>query len=362
MFLAIGSMLLPWACSPASPVRPTVVQLPPQRPSTTPTASASASGPALPPPATWESACEVLAREHVRVLAGSNLASFSTPRGADPPFLPAEFGKCLRTPGGAWGLAITAVGEDGSADIACWAVVHVDETGRREQVFPASHGGARQTCSATFDEANLVYGQFSSVIFDPPQLWDQDHDGEPELLVHRSGTDRNQELVAADTIWTFRAGVVEPYAPAREIGVIEWKDVDNDGVRDIITQGPFRTDSMPCCGLLSMLSSAVVGPKLLAHGRADGTFSLDDEAAREFARKQCPARPPRIGGRRREVGMDIGCALLWGVPPKDIVRNLAVCAPRPGEAYEPHCPEWCVQEKGFVESFSSRPAPLRLGK
>ena len=104
------------------------------------------------------------------------------------------------------------------------------------------------------------------------------------------------------------------------------------------------------------------GPKLLAHGQSDGSFSFDDAQAREFARKQCPSRPPRIGGRQRDVGMDIGCALLWGVKAKDIARNLASCAPRPGEAYSPHCPDWCRQEKNLVSGFSVAAPPLRLGK
>jgi len=313
---AIGLALLMSACTPSASHAPSVVSMQPPAASAAAPASVPAPTP-LPPAVSLESTCAELAREHAGALAGTSLASLADKRGTDPQFLPSEFGRCLRTPGGAWAIVITAAAEDPPADVACWAVVHVDESGRRAQAFPAPNGGVLETCRPKFDAANLVYGQLSSVIFSPPALWDQDHDGEPELLVHREGTDRNQELVAADTIWSFKAGAVEPYGPARSIGVKEWRDVDGDGVRDIITHGAFRSDAMPACGLLSMVSSAVVGPQLLAHGLADGSFSLDDAEAKEFARKQCASRPVRIGGRNRSVGIDIGCALLWGVPPKD---------------------------------------------
>jgi hypothetical protein len=262
---------------------------------------------------------------------------------------------------------ITAVGKDPPADVACWAVVHIDAQGRVARAFPPPLGGAamqrpwdRSRCETTFEGANLVYGIRSSTIFSDPVLADLDGDGEPEIFVRRDGKHQNTDIQGTDLVWTFREGAVEPLPGSRGLGVEAMRDADADGRLDLVTHDPYRGEGGFACGLVSLDSYRVVGPELLVHARPDGTFSLDDAEAKAFARKQCPARPKRIGGRKGRVGHDIGCAHLWGASERDIVRDLASCAPRPGEAYEPHCPDWCEYEKDYVKKFTAAPPPLRL--
>jgi hypothetical protein len=257
-------------------------------------------------------------------------------------------------------MVITAVGEDPPADLACWALVHIDQEGRESRAFPGPSGGGAATCKPTFKDANITYGNWSGVRFDEPVLADLDGDGEPEIFVKRTGSHQNSDVIGTDQIWTYRGGQVILYPPAQRLGVIELRDVDGDGRLDLLTHGRYRIDAGHVCGLLSMEIFPVTGPELMAHGKPDGSFSLDDAEAKAFARTQCPRRPSRLGADRSEIGHDIACALLWGASERDVVRGLAACAPRAARADSSDCPQRCAQAKTFARSFAAGAAPLRL--
>lgn len=343
------------ACAPPPAPLPVAAVEAPARPPADTSAPAPSAPPAPPPP----DPCAELGRAHHEVVDGSPLAPLARQRGSTPPLIAPFFGKCLPTPHGHWAVVITEAREDPPADVACWAIVHVDAGGRTARAYPPALGyGDAARCRATFDDANLVYGNWSSVSFADPVLADLDGDGEPEIFVKRDGSHQNQDVGDADLVWTYRDGAVVPFPPLRNFGVTALRDVDGDGRLDAVTHGDLHTSGGHRCGLMSMERFPVVGPELLAHAHADGTFSFDDDTARAFAKKQCPRRPARIGG-----GKQIGCALLWGASEREISRSLGICSsPRPSERPEPFCPEWCEQEKGYVKAFAAKPPPLRLDR
>jgi hypothetical protein len=68
------------------------------------------------------------------------------------------------------------------------------------------------------------------------------------------------------------------------------------------------------------------GPRVLAHARPDGTFSVDDEVAREYVLRQCidarTGRPLTLGSRLAEEVLEIGCARFLGTDADTMLAQL----------------------------------------
>src|SRR5689334_3780764 len=171
----LGCALAAAACSPASPLPP-----PPPSPvvatakAETPHVAQSSPSPVVVPAP--PDPCAAIARAHAGSLASTSLRTLAPPR--SDPLIPALFGACTKTPRGRWAVAIVEAREDPPATAGCWAIVHVDEGGREARVYPPPLGAYEAwdtaKCKATFSEANLVYGNWSSTIFSAPIFTDLD--------------------------------------------------------------------------------------------------------------------------------------------------------------------------------------------
>lgn len=130
-----------------------------------------------------------------------------------------------------------------------------------------------------------------------PLLFDFDGDGEPELW---TGVTLKGDLPSGKLV-TFDGNAIKPFAMPK-VEARRIVDGDRDGRPDLLWSQTF--DHIGDCGD-SFAEQA--SPEFLAHALVDGSFSLDDGVAKEFARSWCPAVPKRI-----RTSADVVCARLFG--------------------------------------------------
>ena len=117
--------------------------------------------------------------------------------------------------------------------------------------------------------------------------------------------------------------MIAKYAPAEALKLTFGKphDVDGDGRLDLPTNANIRLVEDISCGYPSEWK----GAKFVAHSLANGSFSMDDDVAKKFARAWCPQSPPKI-----EKTIDAACARLWARSPAEIAaarKRVAACVP-----------------------------------
>ena len=161
--------------------------------------------------------------------------------------------------------------------------------------------------------------------------FDFDGVGRDELVIshHRS----SQSFGGDSSVAALRAtSVVEPYPVGYPIEAMT--DADKDGRPDFIA--PFFVTSSPCVGLYETFVSGV---PLLVHSLADGTFTMSDETARRWARRECPVAPSKkIPSSDPEVA---SCKRLWGQSVADITRGL------------PTEPDFCGDPKSSAKGLTN---------
>jgi hypothetical protein len=201
--------------------------------------------------------------------------------------------RCVETPHGAWGLAIS---------------------------------------SLTVDDASVG----GSVVPLAPVVFDYDGDGEPEAVVVLKMVDYDEDggspISFRGRIWTVHAGAIRLYPPARSFIVEEIRDVDGDGRPDIITHRPYVGAANFTCG--SWDGYSVYGPTLLVHALPDGTFSGADAQAMLFAKRECAAKPSQVIVIVEEVqpemidfprsAKNVACARLWGADEQTLRAEIAL--------------------------------------
>lgn len=118
--------------------------------------------------------------------------------------------------------------------------------------------------------------------------FDYDGDGSSEAFVRFNEAESEVGGSAGLSILTARGGVVREYQPAGGVPLFERIiDVDEDGRPDLVSSNKYA---------VSFESDEELRGSILivAHARADGTFSTDDAQAREFVESQCTAPPERL--------------------------------------------------------------------
>lgn len=227
----------------------------------------------------------------------------------------ATFGRCLRTPdNGAWAVVVDDVApaprEDGygGSFAGHWSVVRVSPDGTVARLQRAAEW--------------VVY---SHLHITHTALADYDHDGTPELVLASMVAVSEGASSFDGEVLTLRGGAIVPYEPAVGLRPDEARDVDGDGLPDLVSFAPYtgEGDDSP-----SGFSYDMRGPPLLAHALADGTFARNDAVAKRFARTQCPARNPRVFDTIGDhAAQDVVCARIWGVPAAAVRRAITTrCA------------------------------------
>jgi hypothetical protein len=267
------------------------------------------------------------AEQHAKLVMErlTNTGAYTGPKhaGAIDSYVLSDWLECFETPGGAWAtvlvkaqLAPTAAENwsefhlDGTI-----ALVHVDRTGAISQVEISTEAGASETSGEFFNRELFAPGlpNCCSFVFGGlarPGLYDFDADGEPEIHIaasygHEGAHDE------WDALFTFRAGRIERYAPAQGYPFLDVRDETGDGVPDLV-----MAEELPggeSCG--SGFPANGRGLALIAHALPGGTFSAVDAAARDYAKKQCPAAPASI-----QSFSDVLCARLWGRSKDELER------------------------------------------
>jgi hypothetical protein len=92
------------------------------------------------------------------------------------------------------------------------------------------------------------------------------------------------------------------------------KDVDHDGLADLVLDGPGQWTSTSCGSGFESEQSTV---EFVAHALPKAEFSTTDAVAVAHVRRQCPSAPTKLLGSR-----DVVCALLFGVGLDEITQRL----------------------------------------
>ena len=268
---------------------------------------------------------------------------------------------CTETPSGAWALSLQALWRE-SSDVGVvgrWVISHLSRDGRHAEVAPALPDGQAGEIAATADNFLDVIGN-AHLRIEPPQLYDYDHDGEPEIIVQLTGHIHEGGDWRRGRVWTFHDGVVALYPPAANINVRDVQDVDHDGRPDLLTVGPFA-DTAESPGSPYELT----GPRLVAHARPDGRFAMDDEVARAAAQKVCPELPKNLVVKLRDLSLgevidcqatatNVACSRLWGATPVALRARIEREYPRT-EAANLSC-----DKDALLRLASRAPVPLQL--
>ena len=205
---------------------------------------------------------------------------------------------CYAFSGGTWSLEI------GDA--------HVDPRGPRAygKLVAVLRIGA--TRAPAPEDMQIGYGEVSSRITS-----DYDGDGVPEFWtnVHTMGPEGGED--DDGKIWSADVhGNVVRYAPSAAIAITGTPfDAEGDGRLDLPT-----SDGLGLMGAESCDYSKDYGdrPRFLAHSLKDGSFSIDDDVAKAWARKSCPRAPSVVASTG-----DALCARLWAKAPAEVAAARA---------------------------------------
>ncbi|MFO0661959.1 MAG: hypothetical protein U0165_19320 [Polyangiaceae bacterium] len=183
-------------------------------------------------------------------------------------------------------------------------------TGSRTMIFTPADGKAARWSV----EAKWEHYDWESV--DAPLLFDYDGDGIPEALFVQKGDVNEGADWQKGYLLTYKNGKVQPYTAKglEEVNLSGMLDADGDGRMDLVSPSPFMgtVDGMA-------FDYAVEGPALLLHSLPDGSFSRNDAAAKNHAKKACPSKPEKVTPPLLNNGI---CAYLWGVPATQIQEQI----------------------------------------
>ena len=340
-FAAFGGAACVGAAAQTSAPRPPVLVPAPVRLAAEERATAAGADPRV--TALVTSACAKLADANGSVLAATSSAVSS--------FLPPLASTCVLTGRGAWAFRLAAgssAGDPVHASLHLW-LAHLDATGKLDDEIDAptleSGRGKEDNCCDSWVTTQVTV----------TPLVDYDHDGEIELYVGAVQSGGEGEHLESHTIFTVLGAAIVPLPAAAKMPLVGVEDVDKDGLPDLLLRYFEGKDEGPCTGF----SYTTSGPSLLGHARRDGTFSVDDDTARAFARKLCPAAPSGDPLTR-----DVACAVLWGAPRELVTaydRELTTCRaanPGPFDACQ-NRPDPCDARR-VERAFASTTPPLVL--
>lgn len=266
---------------------------------------------------------------------------------ASPGYDPASLaqGICVEVADGVWAIEYSDVAVTGDPPIrisAKWQIVRSRASGERSTTSPAPL------------DVGPGSGQWARL---EPAI-DYDEDGQEEVLF-RTGADAGGRSESRGTLMTALASLVTPYGPAEGLDVARLADVDGDERPDILTEGPYTRPSDPACEV-----PPAEPIYLAAHAESVG-FSLSDEVAVAYARRQCPEPPTSLDLDPRAAGSlaRLRCARLWGVSEADALGAIRqVCAPEElsGSGCE-GLSEGCRRQRELIRWTKATP-PLRIGE
>ena len=244
--------------------------------------------------------------------------------GSDGSFDPHEpFGPCFGSPdGSAWAVWVdraTLRPLDGARSTAPAqrSPCSYEVSGSAVFAFITAQGRVLRGPKLKISESGFVSSRFTARPDEVPLAFDYDSDGLPEaVFLHgRTVGGSGGTVVTSGSVWTVSRGRIGPY-PGVPQGVLGTTDADCDGRPDLLYEGPFFWG--PCA---SPMGCSQYAPKLLAHSLADGTFSVDDGVAHDWARRQCPCPEQGLPDDLMVAHAAARCARLWGRTARDLASD-----------------------------------------
>jgi hypothetical protein len=214
------------------------------------------------------------------------------------------------------------------------------------------------------EEWSITAGQFESGPSDGIAA-DLDDDGDPELVRGKRST--GEGVFTSVEVFTFHEGHVIPSSPAVNLGAVSFADVDNDGLPDALTRGPYAA----AVSSRGLVGEPAIAPIIVYHA-VKGAFVLDGVSESALAETCAGAPFPPKSNEIEDVGLSVVCARARGRAGAEIrAASLPRCAGYSAEypadcdgnaqggdsstsgAHDPHCPAW-------FETLLGPPAPIRL--
>ncbi len=190
-------------------------------------------------------------------------------------------------------------------------------------------------------------------------VYDFDNDNISEFFVKVTRADK----VGGDIIYgffnKFSGTRIEDYAPAKDLPVDELRDVDLDGRTDLILAYPVT--GAPVIKRCALGRNHYGHLRYLAHTLPDGHFTLNDQAAIDFAKKECPQRPSLElpePAHPAELLQAVRCLRTWGVEPEQILVQIRrVCGK---ESARDSCTGACGPLQDYLFNYARFTPPLTL--
>jgi hypothetical protein len=230
-----------------------------------------------------------------------------------------EMPGCQEGKGGAYAAAVTFSGTidggDNEGYSAKLALLHADLAG----VVSKSRELDIQRSPITLSEYSFA------------QLFDYDHDGVDELLTTFRVASYFGDGAGAD-VWKVVGSEIVPYPPSAGVHINSFRDVDADGLPDLVLQTPFQGEIAQCGGDRAV--TIEFGPDFVMHAQPDGGFVVDSVSYAELS-KACPKSPAKLVPRTSpgidndELRKRLACAAVWGKPATAIVGELRASCPAP---------------------------------
>jgi hypothetical protein len=191
---------------------------------------------------------------------------------------------------------------------------------------PAGEGGPWCAAAASYE---LIYvspdGERTT---SKPRRWDEgdgahssnfaaqfdvDGDGRDELVLDDVYLESGSPPLYSVEVLRAKDSVISDYPVGFHID--QTTDADGDGRPDFVTNSYFSVPGR--CAYSFGYAADILGVPLLVHSLPGGNFSMSDEVARRWAKRECPAAPTAP-----QSAADASCARLWGHSADDIARNM----------------------------------------
>jgi hypothetical protein len=147
--------------------------------------------------------------------------------------------------------------------------------------------------------------------------FDFDEDGRDELVLDDSSWNNGDSRDYSVEVLRATSGAVESYAVG--LGFDATTDADGDGRPDFVTTTFFSAPGT--CGGPGRPPD-ILGVPLLIHSLPGGKFTMSDDIARRWAKRECPTAPTAA-----RAGTDPSCARLWGRSVDEIARTVPEAGP-----------------------------------